>query len=141
MVNGKTFLALDVGERRIGVAKSQPGMRLVTPLVTLENNQTVFQEVAALSLKEQATAVVVGLPRNLTGDDTPQTALVRQFVDELKATLSVPVHFQDEALTSRKAVAELEGRAKPYRKEEVDALAACYILEDFMEGQPGDYNV
>jgi len=79
---------------------------------------------------EQAQALVVGLPRNLSSEDTAQTAFVRQQIDSHLKELGLPLYIVDEALTSEKAEAELKARKKPYAKGDVDMLAACYILED-----------
>jgi putative Holliday junction resolvase len=69
----------------------------------------------------------------LSGQETDQTAAVRSFAAQLKATLQVPLYWQDEALTSKQANVELEAKGKPFAKGDVDALAACYILQDFLD--------
>ncbi len=126
------ILSLDVGERRVGVAIANSIARLPRPLVTLDAAADVHQAIAALLKEHDCDTLVVGLPRNLAGEDTQQTQYVRNFVREL---VGVTVMFQDEALTSRKAEAELSARGKKYTKGEVDALAATYILEDYLAAQ------
>lgn len=122
-------LCLDVGERRIGVAIASTTARLPRPLTTLDATKDAPQAIQELVRNEDATLVVVGLPRNLSGDETAQTAMVRTFAQQL----DVPqLAFQDEALTSRKAEAELNQRGKPYAKGDIDTLAATYILEDYL---------
>jgi len=130
------YLALDVGERRIGVAKANGIARIASPLTTLERTEDTPAELAQLLKAEGVTELVIGLPRNLDGDATDQTRAVEQFVAGLHNVLTVPVHWQDEALTSRKAEAELEARGKPYQKGDIDALSATYILEDFLREHP-----
>lgn len=132
-----TVLALDVGGQRIGVAEANLVARMAHPLTTLLNTDTIFDDIAELIRKQDAGALVVGLPRNLSGESTPQTATVQAFVQQLQAKITVPVHWQDEALTSQKAEDELNARRKPYQKGDVDALAATYILEDFLR-ESGD---
>jgi putative Holliday junction resolvase len=88
-------------------------------------------------LGHDATELVVGLPRNMSGEPTKQTELVRQFVVRRLAGFELPMHFQDESLTSVKAEQELQQRKKPYVKGDVDALAATYILDDYMEDTYG----
>lgn len=127
-----TVLAFDVGEKRIGVARANTLARLASPLATVQHTDTVMDDIAKLVAAEGATDIVVGLPRGLDGQETAQTAYVRAFGGELAERLRLPLHWQDEALTSRKAEAELEKRGKPYQKGDIDALSATYILEDFL---------
>jgi putative Holliday junction resolvase len=129
-------LALDVGERRIGVAMANSIARIASPLMTLERSDSTPADIVHLIKQEGAAALVVGLPRNLNGEPTAQTRAVEQFVAGLHNVLTVPVHWQDEALTSRKAEAELDARGKPYQKGDIDALSATYILEDFLRDNP-----
>ena len=137
--NLTTIVALDVGSQRIGVASANSIAQIATPLVTLPNTDSVVSAIASLLADESATTLVVGLPRNLNGEDTAQTQAVRQFVEMLKPAISVPVVFQDEALTSRKAEDELIARGKPFSKGDIDALAATYILEDYMQENDGGF--
>jgi putative Holliday junction resolvase len=133
MLTNPTILALDVGAQRIGVARANTIARIASPLVTLTNDSTTFDEITALITSEDVGALVVGLPRGLEGQETAQTQTIRDFVTELKAKTDLPVYFQDEALTSRKAEDELESRGKPFSKGDIDALAATFILEDFLQ--------
>lgn len=129
-----SILALDVGERRIGVAIASKLARLPRPLTTLNNEGAIWQRIEDLAQQEAADVVVVGLPRNLSGEDTAQTAYVRAFV---QPSSKFSVVFQDEALTSQKAESELKSRGKPYEKGDIDALAATYILEDYLQQHAG----
>lgn len=129
---GNNFLALDVGSVRIGVAVASGAARLAHPLLTIANNEHVWEMLESLLHQELIGVVVLGLPRNLSGDDTPQTGYVRTFGTAVQARFDLPVYFQDEALTSRKAEEELIARGKHYTKADIDALAAAYILEDFL---------
>ncbi len=131
-----TIVSLDVGERRIGVAIADTEVRLARPLVTLEHTPDIAEKVQTLLAEQHAIALVVGLPRGLDGQHTGQTAYVEAFAKTLQPVVVVPIHWQDEALTSRKAEAELESRGKPYKKGDIDALSATYILEDFLHDNP-----
>ena len=130
------LLALDVGDKRIGVASANSIARIASPLTTLERHDGTAADIQQLITAEGATALVIGLPRNLEGKHTAQTIAVEQFAAALQNVITVPVHWQDEALTSRKAEAELEARGKPYKKGDIDALSATYILEDFLRDNP-----
>lgn len=126
------ILSLDVGTSRVGVAIASQIARLPRALTTLHNDELFWQNLEQLLASEDIGLVVVGLPRNLSGDDTAQTTYVREFATHIT---TVPTVFQDEALTSVKAEAELKQRGKQYQKGDIDALAATYILEDYLSQQ------
>jgi putative pre-16S rRNA nuclease len=132
-----SFLALDVGEKRVGVAVASRAARLPRPLTTLNNDGEFFSWLAKIVDAENVDTIIVGLPRGLSGQHTGQTAAVESFAERLREEFQdTKVHFQDEALTSRKAEAELQQRNRAYQKSDVDALAAVYILEDWLASQP-----
>ncbi len=133
-VTPKQILALDVGSKRIGLALSGVA-RLARPLTTLDAESDVDRQLQQIIEREAVDAMVVGLPRGLDGQETAQTASVRNFVTNLEH-YNLPIYMQDEALTSRKAEAELTARGKRYAKADVDALAATFILDDFLATMP-----
>jgi putative Holliday junction resolvase len=130
------ILALDVGAKRIGVAATDLGARLPRPLTTITAGDDTAHQVQALVAQHGATALVIGLPRGLDGQETAQTQAVRAFAEQLKADVQLPQYWQDEAVTSRQAEEELKSRGKPYQKGDIDALSATYILEDFLRDHP-----
>jgi putative Holliday junction resolvase len=132
-----SIVGLDVGNKRIGLAIASLSARLPRPLVTLLNDEVFTSRLLELITEESVISLVVGLPRNLSGDPTNQTAVVEAFVAKLQKEIDIPIHMQDEALTSRKAETELGARGKLYDKGAVDALAATYILEDYLHEQEG----
>jgi len=127
-----TLLAFDVGDKRIGVAIANSIARMASPLITIQNDQDVFATISNIISSEGADIIVVGLPRNLSGDDTAQTRSAREFAAKLAKHTKMKVYMQDEALTSHKAEAELRSSGKKYDKGHIDALAATYILEDYL---------
>lgn len=127
-------LGLDIGTVRTGVARGNTLVRLASPLTTLPMNDEFISGLKQIVSDQQALALVLGLPRNLQGDDTQQTQFVREFAERIRTAISLPLYFVDEALTSEKAEGELAARKKPFSKSDIDALAACYILEDALEG-------
>ena len=127
-----SILALDVGERRIGVALATHAARLASPIGYIENDENIITTLKDLLTKHEVDEIVVGYPRNMNGDPTAQTELVEAFVADIEPQLSLPIVFQDESLTSRRAEHELQARGKPYEKGDIDALAATYILEDYL---------
>ncbi len=128
----RSVLALDVGAKRIGIAAASLEARLPHPLITLEWDDTFFTALRNIIEVEGVVRVVVGFPRGMQGQHTDQTRAIEAFTAELRQHVPLPIHMQDEALTSKHARAELEARGKPYDRGAVDALAATYILEDFM---------
>jgi putative Holliday junction resolvase len=105
--------------------------------MTLQNGPQTVEQIKQLVIEHDARTLVVGLPRGLEGQETAQTAAVREFVALLSQQLSIPLVLQDEAVTSRKAEEELLARGKPYAKGDIDALAATYILDDYLKAQHG----
>lgn len=131
------ILAFDVGNVRIGVARASTLVRLPEPVQTITNDDTVWETAMELCRTHGAVALVVGLPRGLQGQETAQTTIARQFAARLEEVTRLPVTLQDEAVTSQKAEAELRARGKPYQKGDIDALAATFILEDYLAAQHG----
>lgn len=125
-------LALDVGGKRIGVAVASLIARLPRPLITLENNETFLPALKDIIEVEGIGAIVVGFPRGLQGQHTAQTKEIEDFTHQLREQFAMPICFQDESVTSKKAEAELRARGGRYERGDVDALAATYILEDFL---------
>lgn len=131
----KVYLGVDYGERRIGLARAEAGEPAL-PWQTLVLHNT-SEAVAAVAATAQAieglSAVVVGLPRNLDGDDTAQTTKVRTFAANLAEQLTVEVVLQDEATTSSLAKKRLEARGKSFQAADIDAEAAAIILQDYLD--------
>jgi putative Holliday junction resolvase len=127
-----SILALDVGDKRVGVAVASLVARLPRPLTTLSRGDSFFKELEQIIAKEDIGEIVVGLPRGLDGQSTRQTVTTKDFVVQLRQQCGLPIQMQDEALTSRQAEAELTAQGKTPAKGEIDALAATYILEDFL---------
>ena len=105
--------------------------RIAMPLTTLDTKDDALQQVLAICKEHDAKTVVVGLPRNQSGEETAQSQVSRAFGSELEAR-GLQVYYQDESLTSVAAEEELNRRKKPYVKADVDALAAALILQDYV---------
>ncbi len=132
-------MALDVGERRIGVALSDPTRTLATPLTTIraEPRAIALQRISALIREHEVTALVVGLPLTMSGDIGPQATLVQQFVEELRQMIAIPLFFVDERLTTVAAERMMiDLKLKPeQRRARIDEVAASIILQDFLDVQ------
>lgn len=132
MVQSKSYVALDVGEKRIGVAVGDDAIKIAVPFDTVEVDGNELQAISTIVAREAAAALIIGYPRNQAGEPTAQTAYVEQFVSRLSG-VNVPLIFQDESLTSVLAEQRLKQQKRPYQKAEVDAMAAAIILQDYLE--------
>lgn len=127
-------LALDVGEKRTGVAWGDTQVRIAAPLDALDMKPGIFGDVVKLVRSLDVVTLVIGLPRNQAGEETKQTAFVRAFAAKLADYgLDIPIVFQDESLTSVIAEKRLIKRGKPYSKADIDSEAAAIILTDYLE--------
>jgi putative Holliday junction resolvase len=128
----KVYLALDVGDKRIGAAMTNSIARLPQPLTTLNVDENIMNQISDLIKANQIRELIIGLPRGLNGQETEQTKKIRKFNDEISSILNIPTFLIDEAGTSVQAKEELDSRKKAYSKSDVDSLAASYILEDYL---------
>lgn len=138
---GTTILALDVGEARIGVARAEVGSSLAfgRGAIVRRGTKTDVKAVVAAAVDEAASLVLVGLPLNLDGTDSAQTARVRAFAIELTEALEpngVAVALEDERLTTRLAQRQIGSgplpRGKRQAKGLLDEAAAVLILESYL---------
>lgn len=129
----QTLLGLDVGERRIGVAVGDSIGRLASPLEHIDVDGLELVRLQRFMLQHDVAGFVVGLPRNMSGEETAQTQAVKDFAIRRLGGFELPLHYQDESLTSVRAEQELQQRRKPYGKGDIDSLAATYILQDYLE--------
>ena len=128
------ILALDVGEKRIGVARADSTTRIAVPVGYINVDGSEWQEIARIARSQGSVFFVIGLPRSNEGNETKQSVYVRNFARTL--TEKIPearIRFQDESLTSVEAESRLKQRQKRYEKGDIDAEAAAIILQDFLE--------
>jgi putative Holliday junction resolvase len=118
------YLGVDYGEKRIGLAIARDVL-VAQPLMTIPNDEHTSGRLAEILADEDISEVVWGLPRGLDGQDTAQTDEARAAAQRIIPEM--PVHFQDEAVTSELAA------ARGARKGEVDAEAAAIILQDYLD--------
>ncbi|MBN1595898.1 Holliday junction resolvase RuvX [candidate division FCPU426 bacterium] len=129
-------LGLDYGQRRIGVAISDPLGLTAQPLLVLGNKRKVImQELAALIKERQVQTVVLGLPRHLSGQEGEKAAQVRAFGSTLAQATAVEVQYLDERLTTTAAQRVLTESGMSGRKKRrvVDKLAAVLILQNWLD--------
>lgn len=131
----KKFLSLDVGDRRVGMALGDSDVRIAVPFGYLEQSDRIFRDIAEVIIQHDISTVVVGYPRNQSGEATKQTESVEAFAGELvELEVDAELVFQDESLTSVEAERRL-GRVED--KGLIDAEAASIILQDYLEQNYG----
>jgi putative Holliday junction resolvase len=138
------ILGLDAGDRRIGVAISDPDRSFALPLRSVLVDGHEVEALRDLVTGEDVGEIVVGLPLSLSGDDSAQTQRVREFAAGLEGALALPVHLWDERLSSFEAGrlatdagARSRGRRGRARQQpspvDTDALAASIILQAYLD--------
>jgi putative Holliday junction resolvase len=134
-------LAIDLGERRVGLAISDPTRTLARPLATLTVDpgqalDTVAHKIAQLASEDDGVAeIVVGMPVHLDGSPSKQTTRVAAFVDGLRTRTPIPIRTADERLTSREAESRLAVNERDWRKRKktLDAAAAAIFLQEYLD--------
>lgn len=133
-------IGLDVGERRIGVALSDPTATIASPLqvVVVTDEESAYEAVTRLVTQYQAGEIVVGMPYSLNGAAGPAAKNVQKFVDELSHRLSVKVVTWDERLSTVAADRSmLEAGVRRKKRDNLrDAIAAALILQGYLNSRP-----
>jgi putative Holliday junction resolvase len=130
-------LGVDHGDRRIGLAISDPIPLIASPLITLtvDDPEQAILDIENIIIEEDVKVVVVGLPLGMNGKDTKQTRHVKIFADRLRQVLNVPVILEDERLssvTARKAIIQ-QNLSTGKNKALVDQTAAAIILQQYLD--------
>ena len=129
------YLAIDYGTKRTGLAICDRAETIASPLTVIQGQKELLKKIAEVVETEHVEAVVLGLPLNMTGSESSQTKLVFKFAEQLKDYLHIPVHFQDERLSSFSAEERLASAkfTRGKKRKRLDAVAAAEILEAFLE--------
>jgi putative Holliday junction resolvase len=132
----KRILALDLGRKRIGAAVTDALGLTVVGLPTIERKGKAqdLRRIAFYLKKNEVSEVVVGHPRHMSGAVSPGAKRSEEFAAVLREKFQLPVHLQDERLTSWEAeeILTRAGRSREERKKKVDEVAAVLILESFL---------
>lgn len=131
------YIGFDFGYKRIGVAVGQQLTGSASPLTTLDAKQGVpdWTLVEKLMNQWRPTALIVGLPTCIDGTEQYTTAASRGFARQLRKRFERPVHLVDERLSTIEARAHLfnAGGFRKIKQSEVDSIAACVILEQWLQ--------
>lgn len=130
---GRPLLGLDLGSKNIGIAVSDPGWMVASPIAILVRStfRTVASKIREIAEDRNAGAVVIGLPRNMNGTEGPKCQSARAFASNLARSAEAPVLLWDERLSTVEAERSLidAGASRKRRREVVDKVAASIILQ------------
>lgn len=133
------IIGIDFGEKRIGVAAADDRMRIAIPVATVDAGNDPVEAIVRIAVEERADELVIGLPLSLTGAEGPQAQVIRDAVAALQTRLAIPIHLQDERLTTRQAShttgRSQKNRGKPEKRDNRDAVAAAILLQAYIDGQ------
>lgn len=135
------YLGVDLGGKRTGLAVGDDETGLATPLgaveVALADADALLRRLADAAAEQEAGALVVGLPVNMDGTEGPAAASARAIAGRLGARTGLPVHLQDERLTTAEADWAMAGSGLTHKQKKArrDAIAAAAILRDFLAGR------
>jgi len=134
---GRALLGLDLGTKTIGVAASDRGLSVASPLRTIRRTKFAADAAALLGIarEREAGGLVLGLPRNMDGSEGPRAQSTRAFARNLSRLTPLPIGFWDERLSTVAAErALIEADASRRRRAEViDHVAAAYILQGLLD--------
>lgn len=130
------YLAIDLGDKRTGLAVGDDETGLVTPVMTLPvaPGPALVDAILRILREHDADTLVLGLPLNADGSEGPRARRTRRFGVSLQDATHAPIYYQDERLTSYAADKQLAGTGRTHKqkKQARDALAAAEILGDFL---------
>lgn len=127
------YLAIDYGLKRIGLAICDPSEIISSPLTVIKNSDKLIDEIAKIIDSESVEALVIGLPLNMDGSVGPQAEITQKFAQQLEKAVDIPIHFQDERLSTFEAEQKLNAADIKKTKAPIDAIAAAQFLEDFLQ--------
>ena len=134
------WLAVDYGKRRIGLAMSDPGERIASPLTTLEATGSAPEDarlILELARQNDAAGIVIGLPVNMDGSIGPQAKLSQDLAERIRREGQLPVELWDERLSTFQAdeLMRAANLSPDRRRRHRDALAAQVILQSFLDAR------
>ena len=137
LAKGARLLGIDLGEKTIGLALSDVGRSIATPLETIRRSKFTpdAERIRALAARFEVGAIVVGLPLNMDGSEGPRAQATRAFVRNLARLIGLPIVFWDERLSTAAVTRTLldADASRARRGEVVDKMAAAYILQGALD--------
>ncbi len=131
------YLGIDFGEKRVGLAITDPTRLIAQPLETVvyKSRKELFLRLKKVIDDFGVIKIILGLPVSMNGSDSQKTREVRDFADDLIKQVSVPVDMLDERLTTVQANLLLQqlGKKASKSRDKVDQIAAQYILQTYLD--------
>ena len=132
-------MAIDLGEKRIGIALSDESRTIAKAhtILSRRSRKEDFRRYAEIIADQQVTLLVMGLPIPLSGIEGQRAAWVRDYTADLARHIDIPIEFWDESFSTKQAEASLRMRGQRGKKikQRIDAVAAAFILQDYLDGK------
>ena len=136
-------MALDIGEVRVGIAISDPGERVASPVTVLPSAEVKSCAKLFMRVLEdwEPELLVSGLPYTLSGEEGPQAARIRAFAAEVSKRTGIPVEFSDERLSSTEAKRSLreKGMSEREMRGKIDMIAASIFLQSWLDARANEH--
>lgn len=131
------YIGLDVGDRTIGVAISDPFLLTAQSLMTIKRKSKIedIEIINDIIKEKEVSKIIVGLPKNMNNTIGPQAKKVKTFVRELRKHTDLDIEYVDERLTTVSATRVLieQNVSRKKRKDVIDSIAATYILQTYLD--------
>lgn len=132
-------LALDIGDARVGIAISDPGERVASPVCVLSAAEVLSNARSFKRVLEdwEPELLLCGLPYTMSGEEGPQAAHIREKANKIASTINIPVEFTDERLSSREAKRSLreKGFSEKEMRGKIDMIAASLFLQAWLDAR------
>jgi putative Holliday junction resolvase len=132
-------LGLDIGDRRIGVAMSDPEQILATPVCTLtrDNDEKTIEQIMDIIQKNDVRKIIIGMPYSLRGHLNEQTAKVIAFTEKVSKKTDIQIEFVDERFSTVTAEQMMiqAGKKSAKRRQKRDSAAAALILQEYLDSR------
>ena len=137
------IMALDIGEVRVGIAISDPGERVASPVTVLPSAEVKACAKPFMRVLEdwEPELLVSGLPYTLSGEEGPQAARIRAFAAEVSKRTGIPVEFSDERLSSTEAKRSLreKGMSEREMRGKIDMIASSIFLQSWLDARANEH--
>jgi len=135
----KRLLAIDYGERHIGIALSDPEQLIAFPYLTIDTRKipSYFFKIAEIVINQEIEKIINGIPLSTDNNETKKSKQVRDFAKVLERYVDLPIIFWDESFTTQKAtkVLNIQKKSLKKNKSKLDMIAASLILKDYLENR------
>jgi len=146
MLKDKKIMGIDYGERRIGLSLSDPSKIIASGHSTIDTlkDPTPLDTICKIIEAENVEAVVIGVPERTDGIKGGKSDDVKNWASNLESRINIPIHFQDESYTSvmaKESLKKRKGRKRTrMKKEDIDRVAACFILQEYLNNMDNRYS-